>query len=135
MYERLDRPTKRARQLRNNATDAERKLWSHLSHRQLGGHKFSRERPIGPFICDFLCRERGLVIEVDGGQHSESNADLPRTTFLRSEGLTILRFWNDEVLTNMDGVLTTILASLERLPAWTGRSNPQPLPQAGGEQS
>jgi very-short-patch-repair endonuclease len=135
MYERLDRPTKRARQLRNNATDAERKLWSHLSHRQLGGHKFSRQRPIGPFICDFLCRERGLVIEVGGGQHSESNADLPRTTFLWSEGLTILRFWNDEVLTNMDGVLTTILASLERLPAWTGRSNPQPLPQAGGEQS
>lgn len=133
MSERIVRPTRRAQQLRNNATDAERHLWSHLSRRQLGGHKFSRQMPVGPFICDFLCRERGLVIEVDGGQHAKSEADAHRTAFLETEGLTILRFWNNEVLANMDGVLITILAKLDQLPSWAGRA--LPLPQAEGEQA
>ena len=135
MTERIDRPTHRARQLRNNATDAERRLWGHLSRRQLGGYKFSRQMPVGPFICDFLCREKGLVVELDGGQHAECSADARRTAYLRSQGLSVLRFWNNEVTGNSAGVLTTIIAELERLPSWPGRSHPQPLPQAGGETS
>jgi very-short-patch-repair endonuclease len=133
MPKRLDRPTRRAQQLRNNATEAERKLWGYLSRRQLGGYKFSRQMPIGPFICDFLCRERGLVIEVDGGQHADNVSDARRTAFLRSEGLTVLRFWNNEVLTNVEGVLTTVLASLDDNPSSKRSTHPQPLPQAGGE--
>ncbi|GAA4039629.1 hypothetical protein GCM10022281_20620 [Sphingomonas rosea] len=89
--------------------------------------------PVGPFITDFLCRERGLVIELDGGQHAESVSDTMRTEFLRSEGLTVMRFWNHDVLGNMDGVLSVILAKLDGLPSWSRRAHPQPLPQAGGE--
>ena len=76
------RSTKRAQQLRNNATDAERFLWRHLRGRQLDGFKFSRQMPVGPFICDFMCRERHLVVELDGGQHAENATDMRRTAFL-----------------------------------------------------
>jgi very-short-patch-repair endonuclease len=131
MQERLERPTRRARELRNNATDAERKLWLHLSRRQLGGHKFSRQMPVGPFVCDFLCRERGLVVEVDGGQHAKSVADARRTAYLRSRGLIVIRFWNNDVLGNTDGVLAIILAQLEGLPSWD-QSSPPPTPPASG---
>ncbi len=133
MTERIDRPTRRAQQLRSNATDAERRLWGHLSRRQLGGFKFSRQMPIGPFICDFLCRERDLVVELDGGQHAESANDVQRTAYLRAKGLTVLRFWNNDVMANTGGVLETILAALRRQPARFARTHPQPLPQAGGE--
>jgi very-short-patch-repair endonuclease len=126
------RPTKRAQRLRKNATDAERGLWRRLSKRQLGGFKFSRQMAVGPFVCDFLCRERGLVIEVDGGQHAERTAaDEIRTAFLEQNGLTVLRFWNNDILQNTDGVLQVILAELERLPAKFARP---PLPLAGGEE-
>jgi very-short-patch-repair endonuclease len=134
MSERLERPTRRAQELRNNATEAERRLWGHLSRRQLGGYKFSRQMPVGPFICDFLCREKGLVVELDGGQHADSFKDGRRTAYLQSHELTVLRFWNNDVLANIGGVLATILSELERLPSWVGRAHPQPLPQAGGEQ-
>jgi very-short-patch-repair endonuclease len=124
------RQTKRAQELRNNATDAERRLWSRLRRRQLGGFKFSRQMSVGPFVCDFLCRERGLVVELDGGQHAEQESqDSRRTAFLNQDGLKVLRFWNNEVLENMNGVLETILAELEQLPAKFTRS---PLPFAGG---
>ena len=107
------RPTKRAQHLRNNATDAERRLWRHLSRRRLGGHKFSRQMAVGPFICDFLCRERGLVVELDGGQHADRTVeDATRTAFLERNGLTVLRFWNNDVLGNLEGVLITIQAAL-----------------------
>src|SRR5215218_3882887 len=99
------RPTKRAQELRNNATDAERKLWRHLSRRQLEGFKFSRQMPVGPYICDFLCRDRQLVVEVDGGQHAESRRDAGRTAYLEGEGYKVIRFWNDDVLGNVGGVL------------------------------
>ena len=127
------RPTKRAQELRNNPTDAERRLWGHLRLRQLGGFKFTRQRTVGPFVCDFLCRERGLVIELDGGQHADRVAqDNARTAFLEREGLTILRFWNNDVLQNTDGVLQAILLKLEQLPAKFSR---HPLPLAGGEEA
>ena len=107
------RPTNRAQQLRNNATDAERRLWRRLSRRQLEGFKFSRQMPVGPFICDFFCRERKLIVELDGGQHANSAGDAIRTAFLEAEGYRVIRFWNNEVLGNMDGVRTAIGEALK----------------------
>ena len=119
------RPTLRAQELRRNATDAERRLWRHLSRRQLGGFKFSRQMPVGPFICDFMCREAWLVVEIDGGQHDErAAADASRTRFIEAEGFRVLRFWNNEVLGNTEGVLLTILRHLE--------AGPPPAPPASG---
>ncbi len=127
------RPTKRAQDLRNNATDVERRLGSHLRLRRLGGFKFTRQMSVGPFVCDFLCRERGLVIELDGGQHAEQvGQDARRTTFLEKRGLSVLRFWNNDVLQNSDSVLQVILSRLEELPAKFTRP---PLPLAGGEEA
>ena len=126
------RPTKRAQDLRKNATDAERRLWSRLRLRRLGGFKFSRQMSVGPFVCDFLCRERGLVVELDGGQHADQVAkDARRTVYLERKGLTVLRFWNNDVLQNRDGVLQVILNQLEELPA---RFTRLPLPLAGGDE-
>jgi very-short-patch-repair endonuclease len=108
------RPTRLAQRLRNDATDAERHLWSHLNRRQLGGYKFSRQMPVGPFICDFMCREASLVVELDGGQHAElGREDAHRTEYIEAEGYRVLRFWNNEVVGNAEGVLATILAKLE----------------------
>ena len=125
------RPTKRAQQLRNDGTPAERMLWKHLSRRQLGGFKFSRQIPVGPFICDLMCRERMLVIEIDGGQHGERTAeDTVRTQYLEQQGLKVLRFWNNEVCENVEGVLLVIL---EELLARASRFKSS-LPRAGGEE-
>lgn len=101
-------PTDRARTLRRNATDAEAKLWPRLRNRQLNGMKFRRQVPIGPYFADFLCREARLIVEVDGGQH-DPERDNNRTTFLKAQGYRVLRFWNHDVLTNIEGVLTTIM--------------------------
>ncbi|MBV9527181.1 endonuclease domain-containing protein [Sphingomonas sp.] len=124
------RPTKRAQELRNNATDAERKLWLRLSRRQLDGFKFSRQMPVGPFICDFLCRERMIVVELDGSQHAENPRDVRRTAYLEARGYRVVRFWNHEVSDNIDGVLTVILAELR---ARRSRFH-TPLPLAGGDE-
>lgn len=101
-----------ARRLRVNQTDAERVLWNRLRNRQIDGHKFVRQEPIVGYICDFVCRERSLVIEVDGGQHSDSAEDAIRDQRLADEGYRVLRFWNNDVLGNLDGVLTTIQSAL-----------------------
>jgi very-short-patch-repair endonuclease len=106
------RPTKRAQQLRNSTTDAEQVLWWHLRSRQLEGYKFSRQMPVGPFICDFLCRKRRLIVELDGGQHAENAKDVHRTAFLEQQGYRVIRFWNNDVLCNVEGVLQTILQTL-----------------------
>jgi very-short-patch-repair endonuclease len=100
------RPTiARARKLRSNLTDAESILWRHLRFRQIDGYKFRRQRPIGHYIVDFVCLEKKLVIEVDGGQHNgEATYDARRDRWLRAQGYEVLRFWNDEVLTKIDGV-------------------------------
>jgi very-short-patch-repair endonuclease len=120
-----ERPTLRAQELRNNATDAEKRLWRRLSRRQLGGYKFSRQMPVGPFICDFMCREAGLVVELDGGQHDRDvQKDLRRARFIEGEGYRVLRFWNNDVFGNMDGVLQTIAAALT--------ASPPPAPPASG---
>ncbi|QAY79378.1 endonuclease domain-containing protein [Sphingosinicella sp. BN140058] len=119
------RLTLRAQQLRRTATEAEQKLWTGLRQRQLGGFKFSRQMPIGPFICEFLCRETRLVIEVDGGQHDDqAAADASSTRYLVSKGSRVIRFWNHDVLGNTDGVLSVILEALT--------SAPPPTPPASG---
>ena len=123
-----ERPTLRAQQLRNNATNAERALWRHLSKRQLQGFKFSRQMPVGPFICDFLCRERMLVVEVDGGQHAESARDATRTAYLEDQGYRVIRFWNNEVMGNLEGVIDAIALALTSTPPPTPTASSKPAP-------
>jgi very-short-patch-repair endonuclease len=99
----------KARELRKNLTKAEQVLWRHLRLRQLRGHKFRRQQPIGQYIVDFVCFEKRLIIEVDGGQHSEQVLyDLKRSTWLNSQGFRILRFWNNQVLRETEAVKKVI---------------------------
>ena len=106
-----------ARKLRSNLTDAENYLWRHLRFRQISGHKFRRQRPIGPYIVDFVCLEKKLIIELDGGQHNENQAsDVKRDAWLRFQGYEVLRFWNDEVLKEVDGVKDVIFRALTKPP-------------------
>jgi very-short-patch-repair endonuclease len=86
----------RARELRKNPTDAERKLWAHLRLRQIGGYKFRRQHPLGPYIVDFVCIEKKLIVEVDGGQHDEKRFyDAKRDKWLEEKGFKVIRFWNN----------------------------------------
>jgi very-short-patch-repair endonuclease len=105
--------TSRARRLRRQSTDAELKLWNHLRARSLDGSKFVRQQPIGPYYVDFVCRERRLVVEVDGGQHASDKRDIVRNRFLVDRGYRVLRFCNNDVLGNIDGVLETIASALQ----------------------
>jgi very-short-patch-repair endonuclease len=107
--------TSRSRGLRKTATDAERKLWSVLRGRQLNGFKFRKQVEIDAYIVDFLCPEKRLIIEVDGGQHTPER-DARRTAYLESQGFTIIRFWNNDVLQNLDGVWTRIEEALNIAP-------------------
>jgi very-short-patch-repair endonuclease len=103
----------RARELRVEATDVERKLWSVLRGRQLGGAKFRRQYPIDRYFADFACVEAKLIVELDGGQHDDQAAyDARRTETLRLHGWKVVRFWNNEVTQNLDGVAYTILCEL-----------------------
>ena len=100
-----------ARKLRREQTDAERALWQRLKGKQLDGVKFRRQQPIGPYIVDFASFEKKLVIEIDGGQHSEmeiADRDEARTGFLEAEGFKVIRFWNNDVTTKIEGVMETI---------------------------
>jgi len=108
--------TTRARRLRRDATDAETALWHRLRARALAGHKFVRQEPIGPYTVDLVCRERRLIIEVDGGQHAECSRDGARDRWLADRNYRVLRFWNNDVLTNIEGVLETIGAALAEAP-------------------
>jgi very-short-patch-repair endonuclease len=102
----------RARTLRTTMTDAERCLWSVLRSRRLQGYKFRRQRPIGPFIVDFACIEHRLVVEADGGQHLENDYDARRTAWLEARGWRVLRFWNNDILANTEGVQEAVLMVL-----------------------
>ena len=116
--------TKLSRNLRSNMTDAERVLWSKLRHRQILGYKFRRQQPLGAFIVDFVCLARRLVIEVDGAQHAECEEyDVQRTRWLEQQGFRVLRFWNHQVLTEMEEVLQRIQEALA--------PPPQPSPARG----
>nr|AAK52342.1 unknown [Paraburkholderia sacchari] len=110
-------------------TNAEQLLWRHLRAHRLCGEKFRRQHPIGPYIVDFMHFGARLIIEADGGQHNGSATDAVRDTWLRTRGFKVLRFWNDEILSNVDVVLEVILGDIaERFP-----SPPAPLPPGRGE--
>jgi len=106
----------RARALREMPTEAEALLWFHLRDRRLGGHKFRRQHSIGKYFADFVCVELMLVVEIDGGQHVEAAIyDETRTKLMQANGFRVLRFWNHEVLTQIDAVREKILDALQTL--------------------
>ncbi|MBS0529595.1 MAG: endonuclease domain-containing protein [Proteobacteria bacterium] len=104
--------TSRAKSLRKSMTDAERRLWYRLRAHRLANIKFKRQAVIGRHVVDFVCFERSLVIEVDGGQHDGQASDLTRDRWLTNEGFRVMRFWNNEVLNNTDAVLSRILEAM-----------------------
>lgn len=114
----------KARRLRRDATEAEKRLWNE-ARRAFPGVKFRRQSPVGPYIVDFLCFAEKLVIEVDGGQHAENAADARRTAYLEGQGFRVIRFWNNEVLSNTAGVLQAIDMAL----------SPSPRPSPAGRGS
>jgi len=119
------KPTKRAKRLRRDSTNVERKLWRCLRDRGVDGAKFRRQHPIGRYVVDFACVEAGLVVELDGGQHAERQGyDADRTIYLESQGFQVIRFWNNEVLENLEGVKTTIELALKQ-------PSPRPSPASG----
>ncbi len=116
----------RARELRTRSTDAERKLWLHLRGRQMAGGKFRRQHPVPPYTVDYFCASANLVIELDGSQHNEE-MDAARTRALEALGLTVLRFWDNDVLMQTHGVLEAIWNAVAPLPL-----TPTPLPLGEG---
>lgn len=112
--------TRFARQLRRQMTDAEASLWHHLRNRTLMGCKFRRQHPIGPYIVDFACVERKLVVELDGSQHADSASDSARTSWIQANGYRVLRFWNNDALRQQQVVLAVILEVLESAGALAG---------------
>ena len=99
-------------------TDAERKLWFALRDRRFANFKFRRQVPVGPFIADFICYELRVVIEVDGGQHLDSRSDKRRDGWFAKNDFLVLRFWNYDVLSNLEGVLTSVMDTLNALLAY-----------------
>ena len=108
--------TKRARSLRKTPTDAEDALWYQLRSRRLNGFKFVRQEPLGPYTVDFICRERRIIIEADGGQHADSAGDKIRDKWLADHNYRILRVWNHDILRNIAGVLEVIATALAETP-------------------
>ena len=109
-----ERRVNRARSLRRALTPAERKLWANLRNRQLGAFKFTRQEPIGPYYVDFVCRDRHIIVEVDGGQHVDNPADRQRDSNLAALGYRVIRIWNNDVTENIEGVLEMLLSELRR---------------------
>ena len=102
----------KARYLRKNLTEQERKLWNIIRNKQFYGYKFLRQYPIEPYIVDFVCREKKIIIEIDGGRHNESEEieyDKQRSLFLSSRGFKVIRFWNNEIDNNIEGVYQILL--------------------------
>ncbi|WP_236734411.1 endonuclease domain-containing protein [Agrobacterium tumefaciens] len=104
--------TAQARRLRRDETDAEYRLWYELKSRRLNDFKFSRQVPLGPYIADFVCREKMLIVELDGSQHASSTHDRQRTLWLNTQGYAVLRFWNHEIFEELSQTLDTILVVL-----------------------
>jgi very-short-patch-repair endonuclease len=125
----VDRRVPRARALRRDATEAEKKLWQHLRQPPFKERHFRRQATIGPYFADFASHQVRIVIEVDGGQHSGSASNEVRTRYLEANGYRVLRFWNNEVLKNISGVLSIIDGAVNA----DGPPTPDPSPpQAGG---
>ena len=118
----------KAKELRHRPTDAELLLWKRLRNRNIDDAKFRRQQPIGPYVVDFACMERRLVVEVDGGQHADQvERDEARTAYLKSKGYRVLRYWNNEVLGQTESVLEAIHVAL----AQAAYPSPQPSPARG----
>ena len=116
-----------ARALRVKSTDAERLLWSKLRNRQVEGWKFRRQVPLGGYIVDFLCEDANLIVELDGGQHGEAlNYDAMRTKWLNKNGYQVIRFWNNDAMNNIDGVLQSLTLTLSQ-GRGDGKSEPRSL--------
>jgi len=129
--------TQRARSLRRDGTEVERKLWQRLRNGQIRDANFRRQHPAGPYILDFFCPRLGLAIELDGGQHAESaDRDRVRDEWLRQHGVTVLRFWNSDIVQNIEGVLEVIAAKITEsslsdaapIQRWQGRPRVDPHP-------
>jgi very-short-patch-repair endonuclease len=120
--------TKIAKTLRKRPTDAERLLWKYLRTKQIEGLKFRRQEPIGSYVVDFVCFESNVIIEVDGGQHDASEKDAVRDARFQSQGFEVLRFWNHEVLQNIEGVLEVVRRTCMQLSPDT----PSPTPPTRG---
>ena len=120
-----------ARALRAEGTDAEKALWQRLRGRQLMNAKFRRQLTLGPYVADLACIEARLIVECDGGQHNGSARDAERDGWLKAQGWRVLRFWNNEVLHNIEGVLVLIAQALEEAAAGQHSPSPQPSPCQG----
>ena len=127
----VDQRVPRARTLRRDATEAEKKLWQHLRQPPFKEHHFRRQATIGPYFADFASHQARIVIEVDGGQHSGSTSDDGRTRYLETKGYRVLRFWNNDVGENISGVLSVIdtAVNADRPPT----PDPSPPKAGGGE--
>ncbi|WP_313643812.1 endonuclease domain-containing protein [Stenotrophomonas sp.] len=119
-----------AKSLRKNMTEAEHRLWRLLRAHRLLGEKFRRQQPLGPYVVDFVHFGARLIVEADGGQHNQSRQDARRDAWLESQGFTVLRFWNNEILGNGDAVLEVILATVSAL-----SPNPSPVKGEGSNSS
>jgi very-short-patch-repair endonuclease len=117
-----------ARQLRRNMTGAEQLLWRHLRAHRLLGQKFRRQQPLGPYIVDFVHFGVRVIVEADGGQHSQSPRDAVRDAWLKSQGFKVLRFWNNEILGECEAVLEVILKTVSTL-----SPSPSPVKGEGGK--
>jgi len=109
---RKDAKTDFARNLRKSMTEAETRLWFHLRRAQLGGFRFRKQHPVGPYVADFACVEHKLIVELDGSQHLDSSHDHDRDAYLRGQGFRVLRFWNDDALLRTGDVLAAIWTAL-----------------------
>jgi very-short-patch-repair endonuclease len=123
-----------ARQMRRQPAESEKLLWRHLSNSQLAGYKFRRQAVLPPFIADFFCPSKGLVVEIDGETHSAA-ADMRRDAAIAKQGFSTIRFTNRDIFENMEGVLIRLLARLQELPDRWDRtcSGPTPIPSPEGE--
>ena len=105
----------KARKLRKNMTNQEKTLWYYLRKRFINNYRFRRQYPVGNYIVDFVCRKKNLIIELDGGQHNQNlikDLDIVRTQYLESRGFKVIRFWNNDIDTNLEGVLNEIIRQL-----------------------
>lgn len=128
----LDDLHAKARANRRNPTEPEKRLWRHLSNSQLGGFKFRRQEVIGRHIADFACPAKGLVVELDGLTHSDRLADERRADAMARFGYRTVRFTNDDIIGNMDGVLTSLLAACKAAPDRRHSPHPNPSPEGEG---
>ena len=124
--------TVKARTFRQNQTDAELAFWHVVKAKRFHGYKFRRQHPVGPFYADFACIEHMLVVEIDGGQHAENKKDAERTAYLESKGFEVIRFWNNDVLSNMEGMLHTLSLTLSRRERELNSTHQSPLPLGEG---